>query len=104
MMGPPQQLQPRLATAPVRARVAEALIHLSSNKGGNGQLLRISRRDLAAYIGTARENLNRVISDFRADRLIRTDGDQIFLLDLIRLNSIRNMQETQRKSRREPAF
>lgn len=51
----------------VRARVAEALIELT---GADAYSVNISRKDLACFIGAAKETLNRIISELRKEGVV----------------------------------
>lgn len=73
-----------LAYKPVRGRVADALLELGvklSDKEVEYPSVYISRHDLASYVGTAKETVNRMLSEFRDEGLIRTQGVEIKLLD-----------------------
>ena len=83
-----------LAYKPVRSRVANALLFLSGklNNGGNGSVeFALCRSDLASFVGTAKETVNRLLSEFRNENLITTEGKAIKILKpekLDRLGSI----------------
>lgn len=74
----------QIAYKPVRGRLADALLFL--DKKFNGQHddpseISINRKDLAGFIGTVRETVNRLLSEFRSDGWIDTDGHKIHILD-----------------------
>ncbi|WP_088844550.1 helix-turn-helix domain-containing protein [Hymenobacter gelipurpurascens] len=48
----------------------------------------ISREDLAALMGTAKETASRLLSDFRDESLIRTQGSRITILDVQKLAKV----------------
>ena len=63
-----------LSFKPAKARIAEALINLSDE---NQQPVNISRKDLACFVGTAKETLNRIISELCKDGLIKVNKSTI---------------------------
>lgn len=67
------------AYSSVRRRVARALLQLCRDAGLNG--LPVSRDDLAALAGTAKETTIRTLSDFKSEGSIAVDGRQIKILD-----------------------
>ena len=80
-----------IAYKPVRERVADSLLYLNTklNKNQNSTMsLNISRSDLAGYVGTTRETLNRFISEFRKDLFIMTEGRRINIVNPKGLSSI----------------
>ncbi|NOQ75410.1 MAG: cyclic nucleotide-binding domain-containing protein [Crocinitomix sp.] len=76
-----------LAYSPLRERVANTLIELKETEGlsESNNTIAISREDFACIVGTAKESLVRVLSDFKRDALIDTDGQAITILNLERL-------------------
>lgn len=48
----------------------------------------LSREDLANLVGTARENIIRILADFKDEGLVATKGRKIFVLDVKRLIDI----------------
>jgi CRP-like cAMP-binding protein len=50
----------------------------------------ISREDLASLVGTARENVVRVLSAFKKDNILETKGSKIMIKDVARLIKIAN--------------
>jgi len=78
----------QLAYAPVRERVADALINyvqplkgLRKKDGGST----ISREDLASIVGTTKESLVRMLSEFKREGLIKSEGREIIIVDEPRL-------------------
>ncbi|GAA4281663.1 Crp/Fnr family transcriptional regulator [Gaetbulibacter aestuarii] len=74
----------QIAYKPVRGRLADALLYLDTKFNGMHQdasEISINRKDLAGLIGTVRETVNRLLSEFRADGWIDTDGHKIHILD-----------------------
>lgn len=89
-----QSLIPKMAYKPVRGRLADALMELSDKlKEKDGQLpcIYISRADLAGYVGTAKETVNRLLSEFKKEKLITTKGKCICLLNYDRLSWVSNI-------------
>ena len=73
-----------LAYSSVRARVAEALLHLRERyqvKGEGPFTISISRDDLAGMVGTATESLIRTLSEFKSEHLLEISGREITILD-----------------------
>lgn len=83
-----------LAYKPVRGRLAEALLSIESKFSINGRephLIAISRADLAGYVGTVKETVNRLLSEFRTENLITTQGTRIKIHDPNGLERISRM-------------
>jgi len=73
-----------LAYAPVRQRVAQALVRLRGTFGDgedSGLGVRISREDLATIVGTATESLIRTLGDLKREGLIDLRGREIVIGD-----------------------
>jgi DNA-binding response OmpR family regulator len=74
----------QLAYAPIRERLADALIKLTETehmKNGTPGQLKISREDLASIVGTAKESLIRTLSHLKKEGLLDTNGQEIKILD-----------------------
>jgi CRP-like cAMP-binding protein len=74
----------QLAYAPVRERVADALLQYvapmrAEKKRGSTAV--ISREDLASIVGTTKESLVRMLSEFKREGLIRSEGREIVITD-----------------------
>lgn len=82
-----------LAYKPVRGRLADAILDLDKkfNEDTGQHYVFITRSDLASYVGTVKETVNRLLSEFRNERLIATNGTRIILLDINGLNRICKM-------------
>jgi len=69
------------------SRIAETLLRLAQNDGitkSNGDIelkLELSRQDLANMIGTARETVSRILSQFTKEGIITTSGKKIIIKD-----------------------
>lgn len=77
-----------LAYDSVRKKTASALLRLVANEK-NKRRLGISRTDLANFIGIAKETLARTLAEFKAEKLIKTEGNTIVLTDPKRLTKIK---------------
>ncbi|MBL7982347.1 MAG: response regulator [Flavobacteriales bacterium] len=83
----------QLAYAPVRQRVAQALVRLHKRYGGETDRdlgVRISREDLATLVGTATESLIRTLTDLKEDKLIEVQGRDIRISDMNGLERLAN--------------
>jgi len=80
----------QMAYAPVRERVANALLMLKDKTQANEPQneIRISRDDLASVVGTAKESLIRMLSEMKKDGLIESDGLAIKIVDAVGLKKI----------------
>ena len=81
----------QLAYSSVRKRVANSLTNLAdkSAKAKECKLtISMSRDDMAAMTGTAKETLIRTLSDFKSEGLIQIDGSEIVILDIEELRNI----------------
>lgn len=73
----------------VRKRVADSLVKLANKyKAENSDLFAISREDLSNMVGTAPESVIRVLSEFKTDKLIETQGRKIKVLDIDKLERV----------------
>lgn len=74
----------QLAYTPLRERIASILLEIMEQEriyNTSTSTMTISREDLAGMVGTAKESLNRMISEFKNEGLIDTKGQDIQLLD-----------------------
>jgi DNA-binding response OmpR family regulator len=76
-----------LAYSSVRQRTAEALLKTSQLKDDKDKII-ISRDDLAKIVGTASESVIRVLSEFRDEGLIETEGGKIKILQPAKLEKV----------------
>ncbi|MCP5464059.1 MAG: Crp/Fnr family transcriptional regulator [Deltaproteobacteria bacterium] len=86
-----------MAQKSVRERLAEILLILKEKYGTNeaepGLLnAKLSREELANFVGTATETLIRLLSDFKAQGLITTKGKNITILDAEELIKTANIE------------
>jgi CRP-like cAMP-binding protein len=83
----------KLAYNSVRKRVSEALLLLRDRYAkGKDEIFRMafSREDLSNLAGTAQETVIRTLSDFKAEKLIDIKGSTITLLDVPKLEKLKN--------------
>jgi CRP/FNR family transcriptional regulator, cyclic AMP receptor protein len=82
------------AFATVRQRVARHLLDLASERvrgpaaeqrSGSELVVKVSQRELAEAVGTAREVVVRVLRELRQEGVVRTGRDQIVIADPARL-------------------
>ncbi|MCI4667351.1 MAG: response regulator [Bacteroidia bacterium] len=81
-----------LAYDTVRKRVADALLLLQKRYQDPNEkefAMPISRENLASLVGTAKESVIRVLSEFKGDGLITTNQSEIKILDTQGLEKIR---------------
>ena len=72
----------QLAYAPVRERTARVLLTLKEKEQpGTIVKLNVSREDLANMVGTAKESLIRMISEFKKEGLVDTEGQKIRIIN-----------------------
>jgi CRP-like cAMP-binding protein len=80
---------------PVRERLALQLVVLREKYKVNfqpGELVEInmSRDDLASLVGTARENVVRILTEFKDEGILETKGRKIIVLDVQKLIALAN--------------
>ena len=81
----------QLAYDSVRMRVANALLFCCKQENQNSHervSIRISREDLASFVGTSKETLIRTLSDFKKEGLLTTKGRYITVFDLKPLEKV----------------
>ncbi len=76
-----------LAYSSVRQRTAEALLRIGQLKD-NKVAIEISREDLSKIVGTASESVIRVLTEFKHEGLIESDGVKIKLLQPAKLEKV----------------
>lgn len=81
----------RLAYDSVRQRVANSILTLANYNEEEKGDVSISRSDLAGIVGTAKETLARVLSDFREEEVIETERFNIKVLEKEKLARIANL-------------
>jgi DNA-binding response OmpR family regulator len=81
----------QLAYHSVRKRLSEVLIRLSKQeKTADPLLLKVSRDNLASLAGMATETVSRILSDFKEESIIERKGSLIQILDMQRLQQMKN--------------
>ena len=85
-----------LAQKPVKERLAETLLILKDtfdmDEEKNIQV-KLSREELANIVGTAKESVIRLLSEFKKDKLIAVEGRNIKLLNIPGLTRVANVFE-----------
>ncbi|RZK50779.1 MAG: response regulator [Pedobacter sp.] len=82
----------KLAYFSVRKRVAEAMVRICEKFGdpqSDEAVIRVSRDDIAALVGTASETVSRMLADFKAENLIEKNGNAIKVLSIEKLRKIK---------------
>jgi CRP-like cAMP-binding protein len=86
-----------LAYKPVRERLAGALMLVQQTFHQEGEALpfriALGREDLAALVGTAKETVSRLLSEFKEAGMIATRGSQITILKPARLQELATMYD-----------
>lgn len=83
------------ARRPVRERLALQLIVVREKYKSHGNAdaaveINMSRDDLASLVGTARENVVRMLSEFKEEGILETKGRKIIVRDVKRLIEVAN--------------
>lgn len=82
-----------LAYDTVRKRVADALVRLEETyketHGGETFSMAISRENLANMVGTSKECVIRVLSEFKEDQIVSTEMSTIYIKDPEKLRTIK---------------
>lgn len=78
-----------LAYNTVRQRTAEALLVLAGKMEDSNEMLRISREDLGNMVGTATESVIRVVSDFKEEGILDSQGGKLIIKDMNKLEQIK---------------
>jgi CRP-like cAMP-binding protein len=76
------------AYKPVRGRLAETLLSLNKTYQNS---ITLSRLELANMIGTAKETVIRLLSEFKNEHLIETNGKWISVIDTNGIEKINNL-------------
>lgn len=87
-----------MAYKPVRERLAEALLmirntYMEPGSEGIPFSFSLTREDLAGLVGTAKETVIRLLSEFKKDQIIRSEGRRIIILKPEELVRISNMYD-----------
>ena len=96
-LGQAEERMLHLAYKPVRERLAGALMLVQQTFLQEGEELpfriALGREDLAALVGTAKETVSRLLSEFKDAGIIATRGSQITILKPSRLLEISTMYD-----------
>jgi CRP-like cAMP-binding protein/ActR/RegA family two-component response regulator len=79
-----------LAYQSVRYRVASALIKLNNSNGKSSPIISVARKDISSMVGTSTESLNRTLADFKEEGMLEISDKGLRILNLERLELIRN--------------
>lgn len=84
-----------MALKPVRDRLAEALLLLNRiyNPENSNIFFSISREDLGNLVGTAKETAIRLLSEFKEEKILITQGSKIKILDCNKLLKISHLHD-----------
>lgn len=73
----------------LRGRIAFILLYFAETVYGTNDFdLPVSRKEIAEYIGMTTENVIRILSEFRTDKIIKIFGKTIEIIDIDRLKMI----------------
>jgi CRP-like cAMP-binding protein len=96
-LGEAEEQMLQLAYKPVRERLAGALVMVQQTFRREDEELpfriALGREDIAALVGTAKETVSRLLSEFKDSGLIATRGSQITILKPARLLEISTMYD-----------
>lgn len=84
-----------LAQKTVRERLAEVLLLLEYKLGADQEgyiKISLTREEIANLVGTATESAIRLISEFKSDKLIQTDGRKIKIINHEKLRKLAHVQ------------
>lgn len=82
-----------IAQKTVRERLAEIIVHLKNEFGldkDNTLQISLTREELANIVGTATESVIRLLSEFKADKLIEIEGRKLKILNINTLIKVAN--------------
>lgn len=79
----------QLAYQSVRKRIAESILRIHRQEN-NSDTISISRIDLASLSGTAPETVSRTLSDLKDEGIIEKKGSVITIIDLKKLEKVKN--------------
>jgi CRP-like cAMP-binding protein len=96
-LGLAEERMMHLAYKPVRERLAGALLLVQKTFYQEGEALpfriALGREDLAALVGTAKETVSRLLSEFKDAGMITTRGSQITILKPAHLQDLATMYD-----------
>lgn len=89
-----QKMVKELGLTDTKTRTASILVYLAEEHGGKEKKkeleidLSLTQQDLANMIGTSRETISRILSDFKAEDLVDTSRQKILIKDLAKLKEM----------------
>jgi len=95
-LGKMEERMMHAAYKPVRGRLAEALLLLNELFQPVTEMrfsIPITREDLAALTGTAKETASRLVSEFRDEGLLYTRGSRITILNVEKLMQVSSLYD-----------
>jgi len=102
-----------MAAVAAEVRLARFLLHLSQRMAASGQsprrfVLRMSRRDIASYLGVAHETVSRSFTALANWRLLEVDNREVEIVDMAGLRALslgtrRQIDEASRRCMAHPA-
>jgi CRP/FNR family transcriptional regulator len=102
-----------MAAVAAEVRLARFLVHLSHRMAACGQsprrfVLRMSRRDIASYLGVAHETVSRSFTALAGWHLVEVDNREVEIVDMeglraLSLGTRRQIDEASRRSAAHPA-
>lgn len=96
-LGEAEERMTQLAYKPVRERLAGALLLLQrtfAEEPDAAQFsISLSREDVASLVGTAKETVSRLLSDFKDAGIVATKGSQITILNPAQLLQIATLYD-----------
>ena len=83
-----------LGVKDARERVATLILTLFTSKGaGDNPKVTLSRQEISEMVGVAQETVIRILSEFKSDGVIRTEGKNIFVSDADALKRLAGLVE-----------
>lgn len=95
-LGEAEERMLQLAYKPVRERLAAAILLVQRTFGpaaDGSPTIALSRDDIAALVGTAKETVSRLLSEYKDAGIIATRGSQITILDENRLIALSTLYD-----------
>lgn len=77
-----------LSFTTIKGKLAQYLLDLRQKANSDLIMMPLSQAQLSELFGVARPSVGRAISELNRDKIIRTDGKQVKLLDLPRLSAL----------------
>lgn len=94
-LGEAEEKMAGLALKPVKERLAETLLLLNRiyNPANEDKWFSISREDLGSMAGTAKETAIRILSEFKDENIIKSQGSKIRIVDYQKLFKISHLSD-----------